>query len=322
MVVADELEADWRASKSCRRRATRRATATRTPTARAACAITFEPLRRMAAAVRQMLEQEAAARWNVAVAEVKAAEPRASCMPRAAGASTSARLRQGAAARPVPARETPWSSRRRTASATSARTTALVDNLDFTTGKAQYGIDARLDGMAYAVVARPPVFGGKVKSFDAAETMKVPGVLKVVPIDAPPTPPVVFQPLGGIAVVAENTFAAIKGRVAPENPVGRRAERAATTRSSSARPWKRPRPSPARSCATMATSTRRWPARQARIDASYYIPHLAHATDGAAFGHRARDRRGLRDLVPARRTPRPSAAISPSASTCRSTRSS
>src|SRR6185295_17316293 len=87
----------------------------------------------------------------------------------------------------------------------------LIDNLDITTGKAMFGIDARVDGMAYAVVARPPVFGGKVKGFDAAKTMKVPGVLKVVTIDGP-TPPVVFQPLGGVAVIAENTFAAIKGR--------------------------------------------------------------------------------------------------------------
>src|SRR5439155_19733197 len=78
-------------------------------------------------------------------------------------------------------------------------------------GKAVYGIDARIEGMAFAVVARPPVYGGKVKSFDATRTLKVQGVLKVVPIDAPAIPSA-FQPLGGIAVVAENTFAAIKGR--------------------------------------------------------------------------------------------------------------
>ena len=59
----------------------------------------------------------------------------------------------------------------------------LIDNRDITTGKAAYGIDTRLDGMLYAVVARPPVFGGKVASFDAAEALKVPGVVKVVAID-------------------------------------------------------------------------------------------------------------------------------------------
>ena len=56
----------------------------------------------------------------------------------------------------------------------------LVDNRDITTGKAIYGIDARAEGMLHAVVARPPVYGGKVASYDAAEALKVPGVVKVV----------------------------------------------------------------------------------------------------------------------------------------------
>ncbi|MFX9097280.1 hypothetical protein ABTN72_19920, partial [Acinetobacter baumannii] len=65
---------------------------------------------------------------------------------------------------------------------------ALVDNLDITTGKVTYGLDARVEGMAYAVIARPPVLGGKVRRFDAAEALKVPGVLKVVRIEAPALP--------------------------------------------------------------------------------------------------------------------------------------
>jgi isoquinoline 1-oxidoreductase beta subunit len=89
--------------------------------------------------------------------------------------------------------------------------TRLVDGIDITTGRAVYGIDAHPDGMVYAVVARPPVYGGKVKSYDAAETLKVPGVLKVVTIEGTPAPSA-FLPVGGVAVIAENTFAAIKGR--------------------------------------------------------------------------------------------------------------
>src|SRR6202040_4272865 len=54
-------------------------------------------------------------------------------------------------------------------------TTPNVDLFDITTGRATYGVDAKLPGMKYAVVARPPVFGGKVVSFDAAAAMKVPG---------------------------------------------------------------------------------------------------------------------------------------------------
>src|SRR6202162_2616908 len=79
------------------------------------------------------------------------------------------------------------------------------------TGKASYGMDARADGMVYASIERPPVLGGKVKSFDDKETLKVAGVRQTVPID-PFKPPPAFQPLGGIAVIADNTWAAFQGR--------------------------------------------------------------------------------------------------------------
>ena len=52
----------------------------------------------------------------------------------------------------------------------------MVDLRDITVGKAHYGADVRLPGMKYAVIARPPVTGGKVASFDGAEAMKVSGV--------------------------------------------------------------------------------------------------------------------------------------------------
>jgi isoquinoline 1-oxidoreductase beta subunit len=169
----------------------------------------FGPLRRIAAATRQMLAEEAAAKWGVPVTEVKADNHAMVHGPSNRRLEFGA-LAKGAAARPVPPADKlvlkPVSEFRYI-----GKDVPLIDNMDITTGKATFGIDARIDGMAYAVVARPPVFGGKVKSFDAAKTMKVPGVLKVVTID-PPTPPVVFQPLGGVAVIAENTFAAIKGR--------------------------------------------------------------------------------------------------------------
>ena len=84
---------------------------------------------------------------------------------------------------------------------------------DIASGKAKYGIDTRLDGMLYAVVARPPVLGGKVASVDDAEALKVPGVVKVVQIEPSP-PPAYFHPLGGVAVLARNTWAAMQGRQA------------------------------------------------------------------------------------------------------------
>jgi len=79
------------------------------------------------------------------------------------------------------------------------------------TGKAIYGMDARLDGMVYASVERPPVLGGRVKSYDEKEALKVAGVRQTVPIDPFQRAPA-FQPLGGIAVIAYNTWAAFQGR--------------------------------------------------------------------------------------------------------------
>src|SRR6185436_4437391 len=89
----------------------------------------------------------------------------------------------------------------------------LIDGFDITTGRAGYGIDTRLDGMLYAVVARPPVYGGKVQRYDATAALRVPGVVKVVAIDPTP-PPAKFWPLGGIAVIARDTWSAIRGREA------------------------------------------------------------------------------------------------------------
>lgn len=67
-------------------------------------------------------------------------------------------------------------------------------------GTAIFGIDVHLPGMLTAVIARPPVFGGKVKSFDAAKALAVPGVKQVLVVDA------------GVAVIADGFWPALKGR--------------------------------------------------------------------------------------------------------------
>src|SRR5205807_6963806 len=77
------------------------------------------------------------------------------------------------------------------------------------TGKAIYGMDARMNGMLYASVEHPPVLGGKVKSYDDKESLKVAGVRQTVPIDPFQQAPA-SQPLGGIAVIADNTWAAFQ----------------------------------------------------------------------------------------------------------------
>ena len=67
-------------------------------------------------------------------------------------------------------------------------------------GKAIYGLDVRLPNMLFAVIARCPIFGGTLVNYDDSAAQAVPGVKQVVPLD------------DGIAVVAENTWAAIQGR--------------------------------------------------------------------------------------------------------------
>src|SRR5271167_4304057 len=86
-----------------------------------------------------------------------------------------------------------------------------VDLEKLCTGKAMYGMDARLDGMVYASVEHPPVFGGKIKTLDDQEALKVAGVHQTIRID-PFKPPAAFQPLGGVAVIADSTWAAFQGR--------------------------------------------------------------------------------------------------------------
>ncbi len=79
------------------------------------------------------------------------------------------------------------------------------------TGAAKFGIDARPAGMQYAVIARCPVFGGKLAKFDAAKAKQVAGVRDVFPID--PVGEGAFT-AGGVVVLADNSWAAVQGRKA------------------------------------------------------------------------------------------------------------
>ena len=81
------------------------------------------------------------------------------------------------------------------------------------TGSAKFGIDSRVPGMLYAVIARCPVFEGKVASFDAAKAKAVPGVRDVLQIE---THGRGASTTGGVAVLADNSWAAIQGRKALE----------------------------------------------------------------------------------------------------------
>lgn len=84
-----------------------------------------------------------------------------------------------------------------------------IDIEEYVTGTATFGIDKRLPDMKFAAIARCPVTFGNVISFDASEALKIAGVLHVIEIPRIERP---FGALGGIAVIATNTWAAFKGR--------------------------------------------------------------------------------------------------------------
>lgn len=89
----------------------------------------------------------------------------------------------------------------------------VIDNYDMSTGGADYGADIRIPGMKIAVIARAPVYRGKVKSFDATEALKVQGVEQVIEIPAlADDKPAEFRALGGVAVIGTNTWSVMEGR--------------------------------------------------------------------------------------------------------------
>lgn len=210
MVVADELEADWARVKVVQAPGDEVKYGNQDTDGSRSLRHHFQPLRRIGAAARQMLEAAAAAKWGVPASEVEAQNHEVVHKP------SGKKLGFGELAKDAAAQKVPAAADLKLKDPSKFRyigkgKTNLVDNMDITTGKAVYGIDARLPGQSYAVIARPPVYGGKVVEFDASEAQKVPGVLKVIALDHPNFP-TEFQNLGGIAVIASNTWAALQGR--------------------------------------------------------------------------------------------------------------
>jgi isoquinoline 1-oxidoreductase beta subunit len=168
------------------------------------------PMRQIGASARAMLEAAAAKKWGVPVTEVKATNHEVvhSASGRHIGFGD---LAADAAKEPVPSVGSLKLKDPKDFRYLGKGEVGIVDLRDITVGKARYGADVRLPGMKYAVIARPPVTGGKLVSFDGAAAMKISGVEKVMEVKGWPWPSK-FQPLGGVAVIARNTGAAIKGR--------------------------------------------------------------------------------------------------------------
>jgi len=172
----------------------------------------FHDVMRVAGATaRSMLTSAAAARWGVP-AERLIVHDHAVHDPATGKKAGFGELAVAAAALPVP---DPKSVKLRPGAelVKSKGHLPFVDGPAFVTGKANYGADTRLPGMLTAVILRPPVVGGRVKRVDDSKALAVPGVRKVVTLPEW-TAPAKFQPLGGVAVLADHTWAALQGRKA------------------------------------------------------------------------------------------------------------
>jgi len=230
------------------------------------------PMRRAGAAAREMLVSAAAARWGVNTN---------TCVAKNGGVLHGSRnnfltygeLANDAAKLPIP----------------NLNTVSLKNSDDFTivgrgqprfegalktNGKAKFGIDSRVSGMQYAVVARCPVFGAKLKSFDAAKAKSVAGVRDVFAID--PVATGAFS-AGGVAVVADNSWAAMEGRKALKIEWDNGPNAAESSESlhkqfldNAGRPGK-PYRNDGDADAAIASAAK-------KVDATYEFPFAAHAT--------------------------------------------
>jgi isoquinoline 1-oxidoreductase beta subunit len=210
LIVAEEMEADWSRVKVQQAHGDEVKFGNQDTDGSRSTRHYLMPMRQIGASARAMLEAAAAKRWNVPVTEVKAVNHEV------VHSASGKRLGFGDLAADAAKEAVPNLDGLKLKDPKDFRylgkgQVSIVDLHDITVGAAHYGIDTRLPGMKYAVIARPPVTGGKVVSFDASEAMKVSGVEKVMEVKGWPWPSK-FQPLGGVAVIARNTGAAIKGR--------------------------------------------------------------------------------------------------------------
>jgi isoquinoline 1-oxidoreductase subunit beta len=217
MVIADEMEADWARVKIVQAPGDEVKYGNQDTDGSRSMRHHIQSHRVIGAAMREMLQQAAAKQWGVDATEVKAVnhEVRHEASGRKLGYGD---LAQAVMEMEVPAERysNPTAEPLPFKDASEFRyigkgEVQIYDLHDITTGKAIYGADVSLPDQKYAVVARPPVVGGKVKSLDSSAALAIPGVEQVVEIP-PSMPPAKFAPLGGVAVVAKNTWAALQGR--------------------------------------------------------------------------------------------------------------
>ncbi len=209
MIIADELDADWDRVNFIQGNGDPKYGDQNTDGSTSIRKF-YEPFRIAGATARAMLEEAAAQEWGVARSEVKLADHKVTNLVSGEAKDMGAFV-AAAAKLPVPAPEI-LSFKTADERKYVGVGRKIIDMDGIITGTANFGQDVMLDGMLFAVAARPPVVGGTVKSYDKDAAMAVSGVVDVVELPANAEKPYLFKPLGGVAVLATNTWAAMKGR--------------------------------------------------------------------------------------------------------------
>lgn len=232
----------------------------------------FMPLRRAGATVRELMITAAAAKWNVPRTEC-AAKKGTVLHAKSSRQAGYGELVEAATKLPLPDPEkVPLKDE--SEFEVIGHPVARVDVPSKVNGSAQFGIDVRVPEMVFAVVARCPTFGGKAVHFDAAKAKAIAGVRDVFEIPALGADK--FS-AGGVVVVADSTWAAMKGREAldiewdhgaavSESSDGMRE----ALRAAAAKPGKRVR-NDGDVDAALSNGAK-------KVEAVYELPLLAHAT--------------------------------------------
>jgi isoquinoline 1-oxidoreductase beta subunit len=199
MLVAEEIDVDWRQIRVIQAPANQALYGRQGIGGSNTIKSMFGELRKVGAATRMMLVAAAAKTWNVDAATLKTS---AGHVISADGKKSVPYGELTAVASTMPVPTEGIVTKKPEDFKIIGKGVTRIDNPNVVTGKALYGLDVKVPGMVYAVIARTPAFGAKVTSFDASAAKAVPGVIEVVQVPS------------GVAVVAQNTWAAMSGRKA------------------------------------------------------------------------------------------------------------
>ena len=273
MIVAEELEADWSRVKIEQAIGDAKYGSQDTDGSESIKDF-YDPMREAGATARTMLESAAASKWGVPASECQAKNHEV------VHTKSDRKLGFGELATPAVKQPVPKKEQLKFKSPADYRyvgkNVPIADLDDILAGHAVFGMDARMPGMVYASIEHPPVFGGKLKSYDDAEARKVRGVSKTLTIP-PFNPPYGFQPLGGVAVIADNTWAAMQGRrkLKIDWELGPNATLDSVTYKKTLQETARKPCKVARNDGDVDAAFK----KAGKVhEAEYYVPHLAHAS--------------------------------------------